>query len=202
MAQGEADPPLVVSSWSGRTDDTWKDVLDDRNHDLGVGAARLDDAPLYVLLFGLSAQEGFARKTEALRDAGRVRQELLAAVNRERTARKLPPLRPDAALQAAAQAYADDMLARGYYGHESPEGVVVLGRTRLAGYDASLVGENLAMGQTSVANAMAGWMASTRHRQNILNPRFVEAGFGIALGKMPDGYEVLWVQVFGRPQSR
>ena len=48
---------------------------------------------------------------------------------------------------------------------------------------------------------MKAWMASPEHRKNILNPMFTEAGYGIALGRMPQGDEVLWVQVFGRPRA-
>jgi hypothetical protein len=31
---------------------------------------------------------------------------------------------------------------------------------------------------------------------------FVEAGFGLAIGKNRGGYQVIWVQVFGRPRFR
>jgi uncharacterized protein YkwD len=78
---------------------------------------------------------------------------------------------------------------------------MVLQRTKEAGYAADSVGENIAKGQRSVAEVMEGWMASKEHRKNVLNPMFTEAGFGVALGKMPEGSEVLWVQVFGRPRA-
>ena len=68
------------------------------------------------------------------------------------------------------------MLARGYYGHATPEHTMVLGRTREAGYVAESVGENIAKGQRSVDEVMKGWMASPEHRKNILNPMFTEAG--------------------------
>ena len=45
---------------------------------------------------------------------------------------------------------------------------------------------------------MEGWMASSGHRENILNPTFEDAGFGFALGRLPDGYQVIWVQSFGK----
>ena len=77
---------------------------------------------------------------------------------------------------------------------------MVFGRTREAGYAADSVGENIAKGQRSVDEVMKGWMQSNEHRRNILNPMFTEAGYGVALGRMPQGDEVLWVQVFGRPR--
>ncbi len=198
VAEGEGDPPTVVASWRERKDGTWKDVLDERMRDLGVGSAWLDREPLYVLILGISSRDGFALKTEGLRDAARVRAEMLATVNRERAAHNVPPVRENAVLQAAAQGHADDMLARCYYGHDSPDGDAPLARAKRAGYDPQRIGENIARGQTSVAQVMENWMASPGHRENILNPAFEDAGFGFALGRLRDGYEVIWVQAFGK----
>jgi uncharacterized protein YkwD len=78
---------------------------------------------------------------------------------------------------------------------------MVLERTRRVGYAAHSVGENLAKGQTTVAEVMEGWIESPVHRRNILDPFFRETGFGIAIGKMPEGDQVLWIQVFGQPRE-
>ena len=179
----------------------FKDVRNPRYRDFGVGAAWLDGVPVYVLLLGLSGAEEFAGRTRSLRDPERVRADLLAAVNRERKARKLPPLRSDPRLGAAAQRHAEDMLARGYHGHRGTDGTLAMQRARREGYDARGVGENIAKGQGSVEEVMKGWMRSREHRKNILEPSFVDAGFGLAVGKPSEGDEVLWVQVFGRPQG-
>ena len=200
IGQGEDPPAALLGSWIQDTA-VGQDLINPRHLDLGVGAAWLDEMPLYVLFLGVTAPDDFARSTVELRDAARVRLELLAAVNREREAKGLSPVRTSPILERAAQGHADDMLARGYYGHASPEHTMVLGRTREAGYVADSVGENIAKGQRSVDEVMAGWMASKEHRKNILNPMFTQAGFGIALGRMPEGDEVLWVQVFGRPRA-
>jgi uncharacterized protein YkwD len=200
VGQGEDPPAGLFASWI-QDPAIGQDLKNPRHRDLGVGAAWLDEMPLYVLFLGVTAPDDFARATAALRDPARVRRELLAAVNREREARELAPLRVSTVLERAAQNHADDMLARGYYGHASPEHTMVLRRARDAGYVPDSVGENIAKGQRSVEEVMAGWMASTEHRKNILNPMFTEAGFGIALGRMPEGDEVLWVQVFGRPRA-
>lgn len=42
-----------------------------------------------------------------------------------------------------------------------------------------LVGENVAVGYSSAAAVMAGWMSSSGHRRNILNPEFTEIGVGV-----------------------
>jgi uncharacterized protein YkwD len=45
-------------------------------------------------------------------------------------------------------------------------------------------------------------MASDKHRANVLSKVFTEAGFGLAIGKNRSGYQMIWVQVFGRPRIR
>lgn len=201
VVQAPGDPAAVVAEWRRMSASAFKDVRNPRYRDFGVGAAWLDGVPVYVLLLGLSGAEEFAGRTRSLRDPERVRADLLAAVNRERKARKLPPLRSDPRLGAAAQRHAEDMLARGYHGHRGTDGTLAMQRARREGYDARGVGENIAKGQGSVEEVMKGWMRSREHRKNILEPSFVDAGFGLAVGKPSEGDEVLWVQVFGRPQG-
>jgi uncharacterized protein YkwD len=197
----EGDAADVVASWKSRSSAGWADVVDARHRDLGVGTARIGGSPLYVFLFAQNAEDAFAQKAGRLRDMARVRADMLAAVNRERAAKKLPPVRRSATLESVAQGHADDMVARGYYGHASPEGTMVMERVRRAGYAPERVGENLARGPGSVEEAVRSWMGSPEHRRNILDPFFTEAGFGVAFAKTPEGDAVLWVQVFGRPRS-
>ena len=201
IAQGDDAPAAVVESWRRRSEPIWRDISAERYRDLGVGIATLEGAPLYVFFLGVTSGDTFARRTESLRDPGRVRRELLEAVNRERAAHGLEPLRAQPLLERAAQAHADDMLARRFYGHASPEGAMASDRVRLAGYHARSVGENVARGQASVKEVMEDWMASPEHRRNILGASFRDAGFGIAIGTMPAGEQVLWVQVFGEPRT-
>lgn len=199
VTQGAGDPAFVVESWRRQSDPSWSELSKERHRDLGVGMARLDGEPLYVLLLGVTARNDFASRTRGIRDPDAVRAALLDAVNGERTERGLQRLRRVVVLERAAQRHADDMLQRGYYGHASPEGTMVLARARKAGYRAASVGENIAKGQVTVAEVMDGWMASQEHRENILNPLFTEAGFGIAMGG--ESEQVLWVQVFGEPRA-
>src|ERR1700752_4128765 len=57
----------------------------------------------------------------------------LELVNETRQEHGLPPLALEQQLNAAAQAHADDMFARHYYGHASPEGRSAADRYVLAG---------------------------------------------------------------------
>ncbi len=169
--------------------------------DLGVGVSRLDDIPLYVFLFARAWPDFFADKTVELSDLDAVRAALRARVNRERAAAGLQAVRSQPLLDETAWRHARDMLARSYYGHDSPEGTTALDRSKKAGYKPRYIGENIARGQYSPEEVMDGWMGSELHREHILGKLFSETGSAVAIGKNANGYQVLWVQVFGRPRD-
>ena len=169
--------------------------------DLGIGFAPRDKPSLYVFLFGLDWQTFLTAKREEFADLARVRRDLLERINRERIRRKLPRLRPDPKLDLAAQKHAQNMLARSYYGHQSPEGTTVLERAQEAGYRPRFVGENLAQGQESIDQVVEGWMASAVHREHILSAVFSDVGSGVAVGTNGQGHQILWVQCFGRSRD-
>jgi uncharacterized protein YkwD len=175
----------------------WRQLLDPQFRDLGIGLDRLDGVPLYVFLYAVPEAEHFGRQTQGLGDLAKVRAAMLAAVNAERKHAGSPPLTANARLDQAAQHHAVDMLARNYFAHESPEGHTVRERAKDAGYTWRAIGENIAEGQTSIAEVMKTWMHSPGHRRNILDRDFKELGVGLALGKGSGGYKVEWVQTFG-----
>jgi uncharacterized protein YkwD len=61
------------------------------------------------------------------------------------------------------------------------------------------VGENIAQGHGSVEEVVDAWLASPVHREHILSRAFLEIGLGLAFGRNNEGYQILWVQVFGAP---
>ena len=87
------------------------------------------------------------------------------------------PLRHSPALQAAAQAHADDLAASGGLGQTGRDGSNVTDRVRRSGYDACRTAENVAQGQPDIRNTIASWMASPGHRANILDPQVTDFGF-------------------------
>jgi uncharacterized protein YkwD len=190
------DPGAVIAAW--KEDPSAAQAMDTDYQDLGIGVADLGGVPLYVFLFAWPRSEYFARQTAGLADLQAVRESMLAIVNAARMVEGRPPLVLDPKLNAAAQAHAQDMLARTYYSHESPEGSLPRRRVTAAGVSADVVGENLAAGQTSVENVMEAWLHSSDHRRNILEPRFTHLGVGLAVGSYQHKYKVLWVQDFAR----
>ena len=93
---------------------------------------------------------------------------LIAAHNRERASEKLPPLVANAKLMAAALVQARDMAEHNKLSHEGSDGSKFNERIERQGYQGRRLGENVAMGQKTVADVMRGWMKSPHHRENIL----------------------------------
>lgn len=197
-----ADPGEILNSWRQRNPSTFRDLMRPEYRDLGIGISRLDGTPFYNFLFAVPQADYFQRETSDLRDIDKVRQQMLARVNTVRKEAGLRPVRGNARLDRAAQGHAEDMLARGFFAHESPSGDTVLQRSQAAGYLSRAVGENIAFGQISVAEVMETWMDSPGHRKNILTGVFTELGTGLAFGRDKDGkYQVYWVQNFGTPRG-
>ncbi len=107
--------------------------------------------------------------------------EMLQLVNNERIKHGLQPLQADPELVPVARAHSQDMFAKGYFAHDTPEGKDPFDRMRAAGIQFKAAGENLALAQT-VKIAHVNLMNSPGHRANILNPSFGRVGIGILDG--------------------
>jgi uncharacterized protein YkwD len=88
-----------------------------------------------------------------------------------------------------AAGHTDDMLARGYFDHATPDGGTFDQRILAAGYarpgDGWSLGENLIWASGDLATAaqlMTSWMNSEGHRENILKPDYRELGLAVRLG--------------------
>lgn len=123
-----------------------------------------------------------------------VASDVVALTNAERTAARLRPLAGDPRLTAAAQAHSDEMVARGFYSHTSPDGRQPWDRAAAVGCAHRGIGENIACGQRSAAEVVRGWMDSPGHRASILKPDFTHIGIGFRGGGEAGTY---WTQLFG-----
>ncbi|WP_041939742.1 MULTISPECIES: CAP domain-containing protein [Frankia] len=120
--------------------------------------------------------------------------QVVTLTNIEREREGLAPLAVDARLAAAAESHSRDMAARGFFAHTSPDGRTVSDRVTDLGYRYARVAENIAAGQTTAEEVVAGWMQSPGHRANILIPQLRQIGVGHATG---GEYGTYWTQVFG-----
>lgn len=119
--------------------------------------------------------------------------------NTNRVALQEVLLRTNPFLIAAAQAKANDMAAKGYFAHTSPDGKSPWYWFGQAGYNFTYAGENLAVNFSDSGDVTTAWMNSPLHRENILNSNFTEIGIATAQG-IYNGHEAIYVvQLFGRP---
>lgn len=124
---------------------------------------------------------------------------IVTLTNEARGKQGLATLKQNSRLANAAQAKAEDMLAKQYFAHTSPSGTTPWAWIKQAGYAYTVSGENLAVHYTTAEGAFAGWLASPSHRANIVNPKYTEIGVGIAEGVFEGHPSVIVVQMFGRP---
>jgi hypothetical protein len=103
--------------------------------------------------------------------------------DRERQAEGLPTLAPDPELTEVARRHSADMFARGYFAHDTPEGISPFDRMRDSGVRFLTAGENLALAPT-IEVAHTGLMNSPGHRANILRREFGRVGIGVMDGGM------------------
>jgi uncharacterized protein YkwD len=108
----------------------------------------------------------------------------------------VPPLARSAILERVAVAHARDMAARRRMSHSGADGSTPGERATRAGYHWRALGENVAFGQPTPEQVVAGWLDSTHHCANIMDPDFTEMGIGSATS---DRAVLYWSQVFGKP---
>jgi uncharacterized protein YkwD len=144
----------------------------------------------------------------ALPDPAQLSQELLARVNEARATPRscgdlafsaAPPLTWNEILARAALGHSQDMADKHYHSHKEPGGSDPAERATRAGYRWSRVGENIASGQHSVAQAVSDWLGSPGHCANIMNPAFTEMSAAYAVNPANENRTPYWTQMFGRP---
>jgi uncharacterized protein YkwD len=107
-------------------------------------------------------------------------EELLGLVNGWRVARGLNALADSAPLRAVALEHSSDMLRRGYFAHETPEGLTPSDRLNSAGVTWTAVGENLAGGWSLPQAVFEAWLSSAPHRANLEDERWTHAGAALS----------------------
>lgn len=127
---------------------------------------------------------------------------MLELVNADRKANGLEAISMSSSLSNVARAHAEDMVKRRFFDHVNPDGVNPMGRAQAAGINAP-VAENIATKSalTSPTEMVKGCQQmmmneppnQPNHRGNILGPRWVCVGIGVAQTK---GGGVMCVQEF------
>lgn len=126
---------------------------------------------------------------------------LLELTNKKRSEEGLPPLRMNDELSQAAQMKAQDMFAKNYWAHNSPEGTTPWVWVKGSGYEYLYAGENLARGFTNSDDVVQAWMDSPGHRENLMSSNYEDIGFSVQDGNLTGDETILVVQMFGKEKQ-
>jgi uncharacterized protein YkwD len=118
---------------------------------------------------------------------------LVCDINVIRGRHDLAPVRWNDTVAQPAQSFAEELAVRHEISHTSTDGRAPKDRVFATGYfdgfAAWLVLENVEWGSSVYATPLAtavGWMQSTEHRANLLDPQAQEIGVGVAQGELAD----------------
>jgi hypothetical protein len=132
---------------------------------------------------------------------------IVEMTNAFRKENRLGEVKPNAALAAAARAFAEYLARTGKFAHEA-DGREPAQRAAAQGYRYCLVAENLALNLDSrgfqtrqlAGHVVKGWKESPGHRANLLQVAATE--IGVAVVRAPDrDPKFISVQLFGRPEA-
>jgi uncharacterized protein YkwD len=132
-------------------------------------------------------------------------QKLLEMINTARTQPRqcgaqsfaaTTPLAWNAMLATAAENHTRAMANNNFFDHKDRDGHTPGDRAELAGYVGQQIGENIAAGQDIARKVVDGWLASSGHCANLMNPQFHELGAAYAVDPKSDA-GIYWTAMFG-----
>ncbi len=126
---------------------------------------------------------------------------LVDLTNSNRSRESLGALTRNSTLDEAARLKAEDMAAKEYFAHDSPEGLTPWYWFGKVGYEYAFAGENLAVHFSDSDEVVKAWMNSPGHRANIMDEKYTEIGIGTARGSYKGSPTIFVVQLFGKPLS-
>lgn len=126
--------------------------------------------------------------------------QLWTRTNEERQKAGLAELVLNPELNKSAKLKCDDMVSRNYWSHNTPDGVEPWNFFREVGITYTNAGENLAYGYEDANSAVAGWMDSQTHKDNILTSVYTDVGFAACKSDnfIDVGPQIIIVQHFMR----
>lgn len=126
-------------------------------------------------------------------------EKLLILTNEEREKAGLQPLTHNEKLAQAAKDKARDMFMHNYWAHYSPQGKTPWDFIVGSGYQYEYAGENLAKNFLFSRAVVDAWMASPKHKENIVRKDYSEVGLAVTNGMLDGEETTLVVQMFGSP---
>jgi uncharacterized protein YkwD len=121
--------------------------------------------------------------TVAPLDRGAFEMEVVRLVNEERVKAGLAPLEVDPGLMEFARERSEDMVKRGYFGHNDPATGEILAHRARAGENINKNSVKTSYSAHLAKRFVDSWMGSDGHRGNILAAKYKRTGVGVALGE-------------------
>jgi hypothetical protein len=149
-----------------------------------VKRARPGLTPAIVLGTAFLLAAGLPAQSEA-------QESPLGWANSARRAAGVSPVSQDDLLSRTARAWAAVLASSGVLSHRGADGSSVLDRYRAQGGTEAHVGEIIGAGP-ALAAVEKGWMASTDHRELVIDPAWTHMGWG----EVSTGQTVVWVVLF------
>jgi uncharacterized YkwD family protein/spore coat assembly protein SafA len=116
--------------------------------------------------------------------------DVISLVNKIRADNGLSQFKTNWELSRVARYKSQDMHDKGYFDHNSPTYGTPFAMMKNFGISYNSAAENIAMGYSTPQQVVNGWMGSSGHRANILNPSYTQIG----VGYVTDGN--YWTQMF------
>lgn len=165
----------------------WKDFLhphegnDHHPHAYRTASAIALACVVGIILLVSALQTGYVQRSGSFLSSV-LPSVLVDMTNENRVAQDLHGLKQNDTLARAAQMKAEHMAEKGYFAHDSPNGVTPWQWFQKAGYTYEHAGENLAVNFSDSTDVVQSWMESRLHRKNILETDFTEIGIATARG--------------------
>lgn len=152
-------------------------------------AGRLSSLRCAVVLCGILALAMLACTQQEAMEL-----QLASGINGLRMERQLQPLPVDPVLSAVARLRAEDMAAKGYFGHQPPDGCdhrcLLQGKGIQVAWAGEIIAWNTYAPAQTAAASVGMWKNSPSHYATITTCHFTRMGTGAALGADGRTYHV------------
>ena len=167
-------------------------------------SAFIDNRLFAAIFLLLCASDSFGSQLDLVLPVPAEREQIdqmLDYLNRFRTQHRLSSLTLDARLCRAAKQHAEEMVEYNYFSHRGRRRFFFPGspgtRATAAGYQWKAIAENICAGYPNVRAAFQSWLLSPEHYRNLADPRYPDAGIGVAVART--SMRTYWVLLLALP---
>lgn len=131
-----------------------------------------------------------------------VLNQIVEYINQDRSGQEIGILNLNSTLSKFALQKANDMIAKDYFSHNSPDGKRPWDWIDRGEYKYLYVGENLAMNFTTAKSVHQALMKSPSHKKNIMNERYSDIGLAVVSGSINGKNTNVLVEFFANEQNQ